>query len=247
MRLLSSASQSSVGSSTCPGSGLCQSSSVARVMPGEQELEVVHRRQAIGVLLRNRLALLGEPQVPVQGRGMNRLDESMLRSSAPAHGAAAPVKKADAHAGFAGRLEPATPRRDTATRDWPESRRPCCCRCSRPRPAARGDPRRCSRRCSFTLRAVIGWCRNARRMSGLCARSSIVSNSGTTGSRQARPCRRADREADLASEQIRASSRSDRRRVMLTINAPRPLGPQLARCSTRTWYVRNIASASGPA
>ena len=67
---------------------------------GEQQLQVVDRRQAIGVLLLDRLALLGDAQVAVQGRRVNRLDEPMLGAASTAHGASAPVEETDAHARF---------------------------------------------------------------------------------------------------------------------------------------------------
>ena len=56
--------------------------------------------------------------------------------------------------------------------------------------------------CTGRLRAVIGCLRNSARIVGLCSRSSIVSNSGTTWQRAGRPLGRAHDQPDLTREQV---------------------------------------------
>ena len=70
---------------------------------------------------------------------------------------------------------------------WRRCRSPCCCRCSRPSPAAPGARFRPCVRDHARLRRVIGCSRKLCRISGAASRSSIVSKSGTTGSAQTSP------------------------------------------------------------
>ena len=178
----------------------------------------------VGVLLRDRLALLGEAHVAAQRAVRQRGDEAVRRAGAAADGAAAAVEEAQPHAGRAPDRGERGLRARRAPTGSPRCRRPCCCRCSRSSPAARGSPPARRVRWRLRLRRVIGWARKRRRMSG--ARSQILDGLEQRHDRQpadqavGRSARRGRPRAPAG----RPTSRSERSRVMLTISAPRPSG-----------------------
>ncbi len=67
---------------------------------GEEKLKIVNGRQSIGVLLFDRLSLLGDAQLAVQGRRVNRFDKPVLRAASTAHRSSASMEKMNAHARF---------------------------------------------------------------------------------------------------------------------------------------------------
>ena len=71
---------------------------------GDQQLKVVGRRDKISELLRDRLALFGEPDGAAEGIVRQRFEKAMRGARAAAHRSAAAVEKPDPHTGIAPEL-----------------------------------------------------------------------------------------------------------------------------------------------
>ena len=63
----------------------------------EEQFQVVDGRRAMRVLLRDRLPLLGQSQIPLQGLVGQRLDETIRRPSTSTDGATATMEETDAY------------------------------------------------------------------------------------------------------------------------------------------------------